>query len=451
MWMSSKEAAEILGIKYDTLQKSINRANKTSKKICLIKCNKLLFKYADGVGRGGKTLQIWINDTQLDGNSDDEAVRVSSGVGAKASENLGADAIHNNAKFSHLKTLNENQKLEVIAYSKKYSVKRAKKFFGISDKNIYRWLKEFENGGIKEIKDKRGKRIKADLTLIKQAILSIGNAHKSSWWMEYVRRYSLENKISFDPFDLQADISQSTFYRHANKLIKKDADVRNFLRGGLDALGDMNISVKRDYLAENEEWQIDATKFDFMCLNEMGKPQRYEAIGMIDAASGKLVYELAESPNSYANVRLLKKAFLKMGRPGYIKGDNGKDYVSKHFQGVLVRIGVSYIAAAPFKGAQKGVIERSHGVMQNFFEGLPGFIGHNAGHRIKKENEALEKSKRLSGVKTNIKNLLTKNEMQSMIDSWCDEKYGVSKGVDTSWFDERLFGKAYQSLNLYRL
>ncbi len=347
-------------------------------------------------------------------------------------------------KFSHLKTLNENQKLEVIAYSKKYSVKKASKFFGISDKNIYRWLKEFENGGIKEIKDRRGKRIKADLILIKQAILSIGNAHKSSWWMEYVRRFCLTNNLEFNAFDLQADISKSTFYRHANKLIKKDADIRNFLRGGLDTLSDMNLSVKREYLVENEEWQIDATSFDFMCLNEKGEPQRYEAIGIVDAKSKKRVYELADSPNSYANVRLLKKAFIKMGRPGYIKGDNGKDYVGSHFQGVLARLGVSYIAAAPFKGYQKGVIEKSHGVMQNFFEGLPGFIGHNAGHRIKKENEALEKSKRLSGVKTNIKNLLTKDEMQSMIDSWCDKKYGVSKGVDSSWFDEKMLGKAYQ-------
>lgn len=495
MWLSSKEAAEILGIKYDTLQKSINRANKTSKKICLIKCNKLLFKYADGVGRGGKTLQIWLDDEKTadekeiysdnlsckgdnlgsdsvsGGNetydeintfeagsneiNNREAVKVDKNTGnnkkacngskkstAKSSKNKKPAKI--TGKYSHIKTLDENQKLEVIAYSKKYSVKKAKKFFGISDKNIYRWLKEFENGGIKEIKDRRGKRIKADLILIKQAILSIGNAHKSSWWMEYVRRFCLTNNLEFNAFNLEADISKSTFYRHANSLIKKDADIRNFLRGGLDGLTDMNLSVKRDYLMENEEWQIDATSFDFMCLNEKGEPQRYEAIGIVDAKSGKRVYELADSPNSYANVRLLKKAFIKMGRPGYIKGDNGKDYIGAHFQGVLARLGVSYIAAAPFKGAQKGVIERSHGVMQNFFEGLSGFIGHNAGHRIKKENEALEKSKRLSGVKTNIKNLLTKDEMQSMIDSWCDKKYGFSKNVDRAWFDERLFGKAYQ-------
>ena len=69
MWLNSKKAAEILGIKYDTLQKSINRANKTNKKFCSIKCNILPFKYTDGVGRGGKTLQIWIDDANLSGGN----------------------------------------------------------------------------------------------------------------------------------------------------------------------------------------------------------------------------------------------------------------------------------------------------------------------------------------------------------------------------------------------
>lgn len=524
MWLSSKEAAEILGVNLRTLQRIASKAKKENQKILTIDTQKTMYKYIDGIGgNSGKTLQIWIDDDMFEKDvtnsinhsansqpapscdvvrggvnvrcdkpapscgavsdkysSDDKSKSLSSDVvrggmtGSFGSGFGGCDLRSNSvggalrgsrshlnleplstdskalnlddkgSKFSHIKTLNEKQKLEVIAYAKKYSVKKAKKFFGISDKNIYRWLKEFENGGIKEIKDRRGKRIKADLILIKQAILSIGNAHKSSWWMEYVRRFCLTNNLEFNAFNLEADISKSTFYRHANKLIKKDADIRNFLRGGLDTLSDMNLSVKREYLVENEEWQIDATSFDFMCLNENNEPQRYTAIGMVDAKSGKRVYELADSPNSYANVRLLKKAFIKMGRPGYIKGDNGKDYVGSHFQGVLARLGVSYIAAAPFKGAQKGVIERAHGVMQNFFEALPGFIGHNAGARIKKENEALEKSKRLSGAKTNIKNLLTKNEMQSMIDSWCDKKYGVNKGVDSSWFDEKMLGKAYQ-------
>ena len=62
MWVNSKQAAEILGVKYDALAKSVKRAEKIGKKFCTIKPNILGFSYTDGIGRGGKTLQIWIDD-----------------------------------------------------------------------------------------------------------------------------------------------------------------------------------------------------------------------------------------------------------------------------------------------------------------------------------------------------------------------------------------------------
>ena len=65
MWVNSKQAAEILGVKYDALAKSVKRAEKTGKKFCTIKPNILGFSYTDGIGRGGKTLQIWIDDNLI--------------------------------------------------------------------------------------------------------------------------------------------------------------------------------------------------------------------------------------------------------------------------------------------------------------------------------------------------------------------------------------------------
>ncbi len=64
MWIDSKKVAEILGVKYDTLQKATNRANKAGKKFCQIKSNILYFCNIDGNrgGAGGKTLQIWLDD-----------------------------------------------------------------------------------------------------------------------------------------------------------------------------------------------------------------------------------------------------------------------------------------------------------------------------------------------------------------------------------------------------
>ena len=62
MWVNSKRAADFLGVKYETVKKATQRAEKAGKKFCVIGCNKSHFTYADGVGRGGKTLQIWIDD-----------------------------------------------------------------------------------------------------------------------------------------------------------------------------------------------------------------------------------------------------------------------------------------------------------------------------------------------------------------------------------------------------
>ena len=73
MWLDSKKAAEILGIKYDALQKATNRATKKGKKFCRTRFNIINFNYIDGNigGAAGKTLQIWIDDDLInDKNSE---------------------------------------------------------------------------------------------------------------------------------------------------------------------------------------------------------------------------------------------------------------------------------------------------------------------------------------------------------------------------------------------
>ena len=65
MWVSSRAATEILGVKYELLRKAAWRAEKQSKKFCSIRGHICHFTYTDGVGRGGKTLQIWIDDNLI--------------------------------------------------------------------------------------------------------------------------------------------------------------------------------------------------------------------------------------------------------------------------------------------------------------------------------------------------------------------------------------------------
>lgn len=554
MWVSSKAATEVLGLKYDTLVKAVKRAENNGKKFCSIKGKILPFNKVDGNigGASGKVLQIWIDDNlsgdetsahgstngasdaqmplNLDVNSEfsrtDEAFRVNLGnnasvrplkfvkgeeygsgrdnnaaianslvsrrdrsSGASGARDTGAsqgneevNAVYTVSNLEELKSgsigldhsgdlvtgrKNKNldavvnrdlrhhsssednraalarkalDKSEVLGYAKLYGVKAAAQAFGAKEKSIYRWQKEFAQKGGEALEDKRGGTSKANVKMIKDAILSIGTAQKTSWWMEYCRRYALSKGLNFDMFaPLSADISRSTFLRHATKIASEDYDVRAYLRGGLDVVA-TNIAMSRDYLKINEEWQVDATNFDFMCLDENGEQKRYTAVGFVDTASGRMVYDLCDSPNGYANVRLLKRALKKMGKPGYVKGDNGKDYVGEHFQGVLKRLGIVYVRSPKYEGRAKGKIERAHGVMQNFFEGLPGFLGHDAGQRIQREDQALEKSKRLSGVKTNISNLLTREQMQATIEEYCERMFDWSAEFEPFIFDERTFG-----------
>ena len=568
MWVNSKRAAEILGINLRKLQRCVVKAQNDRQKFLTIDTKYFSYSYIDGIGRGGKTLQIWIDDNlsgdensahgstngasdaqmplKLDvnsefsradeidsensvkaqnlvrplkfatGDNDDKGLcnranhggnqaqdgkpdGVYQGVcdafrGREKEQKANANMLGNNrvvardrkgnkgvidannamdargsidtcggdggvfgvglantddrrdqakAQINGVYTASNRKtldKLEVLGYAKLYGVKAAAQAYGAKEKSIYRWQKEFAQKGGEALEDKRGGTSKANVKMIKDAILSIGTAQKTSWWMEYCRRYALSKGLNFDMFaPLSADISRSTFLRHASKIASEDYEVRAYLRGGLDVVA-TNIAMSRDYLKINEEWQVDATNFDFMCLDENGEQKRYTAVGFVDTASGRMVYDLCDSPNGYANVRLLKRALKKMGRPGYVKGDNGKDYVGEHFQGVLKRLGIVYVRSPKYEGRAKGKIERAHGVMQNFFEGLPGFLGHDAGQRIQREDQALEKSKRLSGVKTNISNLLTREQMQATIEEYCERMFDWSAEFEPFTFDERTFG-----------
>ena len=62
MWVNSKTAAGALGVSNKSVEKACLRATKANKKICKIKSHICNFIYVDGIGRGGKVLQIWLDE-----------------------------------------------------------------------------------------------------------------------------------------------------------------------------------------------------------------------------------------------------------------------------------------------------------------------------------------------------------------------------------------------------
>lgn len=459
VWVDSKSAAKILGVNYETLKKAVKRAERNGKKFCNIKPNILGFSYIDGVGRGGKVLQIWIDDLPTI-RSGANSVSTNENVISSSKNSLETNlptlwcraelgqankVLEESKKYKTKQERGQGQveKKEVVAYASLHGARATSKAFNVPINTVYRWIKSFKQKGAKGLKDKRGAKIQADLEKIKFAIYAGGSMCGVSWWEIYCRFWAEENGLVYDELNPSSDISRATFLRHARRLSEEDKSVREYLSKGLDGLSVRPTAI-RDYLARNEEWQIDATSIDFMALDEKNLPRRYTAIAMIDVGTSRRVWELAESPNSYANVRLLKKALLKMGRPERIKGDNGKDYVGGHFQGALDRLGISYIKAQPFRGDQKGKIERNFGVIQRKLEVVPGFLGHNVGQRNQRENQAVHKSERLSGAKTNIKNLLTKEQLGLYIDDLLEKLYFVGEESITCEFDLRVLGRSVE-------
>jgi len=60
-------------------------------------------------------------------------------------------------------------------------------------------------------------------------------------------------------------------------------------------------------------------------------------------------------------VRVLNKAFTTFGMPESIYTDNGRDYTSKHYTGVLQELGITHLKAKVGQVRQKGSIIISNG------------------------------------------------------------------------------------------
>lgn len=132
----------------------------------------------------------------------------------------------------------------------------------------------------------------------------------------------------------------------------------------------------------NDMWEIDSSPLDCMLQDENGVEFRPHILSVIDIYSGRMVCTLGDVSNALSLVRLLWKAIDTMGLPLKIKGDNGKDYLSKHFQGVINRLGITYDFTAPYSGELKPFVERAFKTIQHsVISLLPGYLGHNLATR----------------------------------------------------------------------
>ena len=210
----------------------------------------------------------------------------------------------------------------------------------------------------------------------------------------------------------------------------------------LVAIGDE--SEKARY--RNHFWEFDATPADIICSD--GK--RYTILGLIDIATRRPIFRVEDSNSSFAVSRLLRSGILKFGIPENIVVDNGKEFVSNHFESMCMNLEIQIHITPPFSGDKKPFIERMFGTLaRGLFRELHGFIGHNVamreeiqavksfGHKImaqkkfkedlrtKEEENAFADLWKISkeNIGIELEFAITKEELQDTIDTWVSKHY----------------------------
>lgn len=196
------------------------------------------------------------------------------------------------------------------------------------------------------------------------------------------------------------------------------------------------------YDMKNMYWQIDSSPADFIIRDdETLEPFRPHILSVVDVFRGMGVATLVSKSNSLSLTRLLWKAIDKFGKPDMIKGDNGKDYLSKDFQSLLDGLNITYDVAIAYAGEQKALVERRFGTLQHAgISKMHGHIGNNLTKREMIEQKTPKKDRCAKdeygfAKKTNQKLLLTFSEACELLEAevikWNMSKVRRKKGIKT--------------------
>lgn len=183
------------------------------------------------------------------------------------------------------------------------------------------------------------------------------------------------------------------------------------------AAGDAAAGIER----LNQLWELDSTPADVICAN--GK--RHAVVAAIDVWSRRVRVLVVPTSRATAIAALFRRCILEWGVPETVRTDEGAEYVSRHFLGVIEDLELDHDACPPYTPDAKPFVERVIKTLaHDLFAFLPGFSGHNV-------TDAQELRARKSFAARRGKNVaevfgvaLTAAELQERCDAWCESVYG---------------------------
>ncbi|ECQ1209663.1 transposase [Campylobacter coli] len=385
--------------------------------------------------------------------------------------NLAEPKMNNDLAVLNLKFENLSDELKEDAKSKVKLLKQVEKYIegGLSiartlkiekiNRRFYeRIRKAYKENGILGLIDTRGlhRKDKTKLSTWMQeyalreyrTFAAGGFNFTELWWQIHKEAATKENYdfIGFDLGEVKPLFSVKTLQNFIKNYYKDKPLEHCIITQGLDRAKSKFLPAQGNqrelYDMKNMCWQIDSSPADVIVRDdETLEPFRPHILSVVDVFSGMGVATLVGKSNSLSLTRLLWKAIDKFGKPDMIKGDNGKDYLSKDFQSLLDGLNITYDAAIAYAGEQKALVERRFRTLQHAgISKMHGHIGNSLAKREMIEQKTPKKERKAKdeygfAKKTNQKLLLTFSEacefLEAEVIKWNMSKVRRKKGVKT--------------------
>ncbi|HDZ4931996.1 TPA: transposase [Campylobacter jejuni] len=371
-----------------------------------------------------------------------------------------------NLKFENLSDevkQEAKEKLKLIKQIEKYiegglTLKRALFLCNVEWRNYSNWRSNYKKHGILGLIDTRGlhRKDKTKLSIWMQEYalreyrtFGAGGFNFTELWWQIHKEAAIKENYDFIGFDLgkvKPLFSVKTLQNFIKNYYKDKPLEHCIITQGLDKAKSKFLPAQGNqrelYDMKNMCWQIDSSPADIIVRDDVTQePFRPHILSVVDVFSGMGVATLVGKSNSLSLTRLLWKAIDKFGKPDMIKGDNGKDYLSKDFQSLLDALNITYDAAIAYAGEQKALVERRFGTIQHAgISKMHGYIGNNLAKREMIEQKTPKKDRRAKdeygfAKKTNQKLLHTFSEacefLEAEVIKWNMSKVRRKKGVKT--------------------
>ena len=207
----------------------------------------------------------------------------------------------------------------------------------------------------------------------------------------------------------------------------------------------------------NVLWEIDSTLCDVICSDG----RRRALIAVIDVWSRRALFLVSRTSRASAIAALLRRAILLWGVPQMLVTDEGKDYVSRHVEGLLCDLEIDHRPCLPYRPDLKPHIERLIGtVSRDLFAFLPGFCGHDVSQAkaLRERTAFAERRGRKHGQMNGQKNEkaaptvlgadLDAHDLQRRLDIWAEDIYarrahrGLIRTGNAEASEQTPFGRA---------